>query len=159
MMVNGATESSNFFLLLEIDKEEDPIKVTFIRSVMGWQSIYIGDKSLSHPPIAILGEDRHSLQILVDKQKLDEQLSRELPESYPVKFELNIKIRRIFWTPLRSALVIAYYSFADNMLRLSNNVNPQSSPIDLGVGMKNSSFKFDYDESLLDIQWQVLIHW
>jgi hypothetical protein len=67
---------------------------------------------------------------------LDEELSNALTEEeqkkvrFCMKQTLNLKVERVFWTPLRNGLVVVYQSKSENILRFSKNRVETNSSVD-----------------------------
>ena len=128
---------------------------TFYKPFVGAQSFYLGEKHYLNPPIVVLVEDHQTLQLAIEKEKLDKELADMMPENYAVKFDLGMKIKKIYWTPMRKGFTVLYHSIGDNTLRFSSNILPDASLMDFAIYKQNPSLKLEADEFLLDIKWQV----
>lgn len=155
MLLNGSTETSYFSLVLDVAKEESPMSAKLYKSFVGAQSFYLGEKHLFNPPIIVLAEDHQTLQLAIEKEKLDKEIVDILPENYHPKVDLGMKMKKIYWTPLRKGFVVLFHSVGDNTLRFSSNLLPEGNLMDFSVLKQNPSLKLEADENLFDIKWQV----
>ena len=109
----------------------------------------------------MLNDDRITYSIIIDQdeQKLDPEV-QNIFNNQPnnIKGNLNVKMQRVFWTPLRDGFVIIYQAFNENLLRFSKNLLPENDILDFGILNNEISFKSDYDETILDVKWQVYIN-
>ena len=68
---------------------------------------------------------------------------------------MNLQIQNVFWTPLRDGYAVIYQTSNDNLLRYSKNYLESNEIIDYGILNNGLAFKTDFDETILDVVWQV----
>lgn len=99
------------------------------------QSLFLGVREWVNPPVLLLHDDRQSYSLILNEDlQLDQELEAILSEDDKhkvwncMKQSLNLKVTRIFWSPLRNGMVVLYLS--ENLLRFSRNRLEENSITD-----------------------------
>lgn len=121
---------------------------------LGSFAFFLGAYSLKNPPLFILSEDRSSFSLIINEESdLDYETKTLFSEKGPIKGILNIKIKKVFRTPLRNGYTILYLNDNENLLRFSNNRLLDNDILDFGILNQQFNLKLEYDETILDVIW------
>ena len=153
-MINFQKEQYNALLIAQYNLDNDP-PFKLYKEIPCSLSLYIGDTSLHNPPVFILGEDRMSYMLFVDEpSKLDEETRKNVSADSGVRDSLNVKVKKVFWTPIRNGYVVLYLTAYDNLLRFSMNRLPTNNLLDFRALTTDYVFKAQYDDDIFDVTWQ-----
>lgn len=144
-------------ILIPLSIEESHKDVEVFKEYPCSFSFFLGEMHLKYPPLYLLSEDRLNYSIIFNEESnLDNELKHILSENGPMPIEgtLNIKIEKVFKTPLRKGFVILYQIYGENTIRFSNNKLLENDILDYNVLNNTYSFRLEYDETILDIVWQ-----
>ncbi|CAK87046.1 unnamed protein product (macronuclear) [Paramecium tetraurelia] len=125
-------------------------------------SMFLGQECWANPPLFLLYDDRSSYSIIFeDTLPQEEDMLKLLNKQDKDKLQnqmkqsLNLKVQRMFWTPLRSGFVVIYQPMNENILKFSRNRNSDNNLLDLLMQSGSEmSFKFGSDEQVTDLVWQ-----
>ncbi|KAM3145005.1 hypothetical protein pb186bvf_003010 [Paramecium bursaria] len=125
-------------------------------------SQFLGLEEWNNPPLFLLYEDRQSYSLLFEEQLPQDQAILELLTQQDQdklaasrKQSLNVKVDRMFWTPIRSGFVVLYQSMNEKVLRFSRNRIQDNLITDLMMQSGSDMiFRLGIDEQITDVVWQ-----
>lgn len=158
-LINFQKEKYHVMLIAIYNQETDPPTFKLYKEIPCSVSLFLGNPYLQNPPVFILGEDKMTYMLFIDDpSKLDEETKQNINIDARIKDNLNIKIKKVYWTPFRNGYVLLYQTLYDNLLRFSMNRLPSNEILDFRVLTTDYSFKAQYDEDVFDVIWQVNIY-
>ncbi|EGR31645.1 hypothetical protein IMG5_105290 [Ichthyophthirius multifiliis] len=166
------TNKIKFLLLYKLDnnfrattfninlKGEKEAEIEHFVELFCTQAVFLGNPKYQNPPVYYLMNNNQSFQIEFQQDYLDEQLKIHFLDKQNTHFfkdQLNVKIQKIYNTPLRDGFCIIYQNYGENILRFSKNRLPENHLCNMQIlNDQNYTFKGDLDDNIIDIQWQNL---
>ena len=155
-LINFQRANNNIAVIASVNIEEEPKKIILVRELPCSLSLFLGNPNIEQPPLFILNDDRQSFYVLMNDPEKGEEDSKYLVKSDSlIKGNLNIKIKMVYCTPLRSGYCVIYQNYNENILRFSKNRLSEYDVLDFNVLDTDFIFKTDNNDTILDVNWQV----
>jgi len=156
-LINFQKEKYQVLLIAHYNAEASPVTFKLYKEIPCAMSLFLGNTYLHNPPVFILGEDRTTFMVFIDDpSKLDKETTEHINVEARIRDNLNIKIKKVYWTPFRHGYVLIYQTAYDNLLRFSMNRIQANDILDFRVLTTDYVYKTQYDEDVFDVIWQVI---